>query len=92
MAGLAAEEGGELFLELQVVGARAVGEPGAGRAGAPSWQRRPAGLDHLRVEGQAEVVVARQHDHVAAVEPDGRALLGLHGMVERAYFSRILVE
>jgi hypothetical protein len=39
------------------------------------------------MEGQAEVVVARQHDHLLAVEPDRRALLGLHGVVEGRVFQ-----
>jgi hypothetical protein len=70
VAGFAAEEGGEFFLELDVEGAGAVGGAGAGGAGAPLEEGGAAGLDDLGVEGKPEVIVARQHDHLAAVEPD----------------------
>jgi hypothetical protein len=73
VAGFAAEKGGELFLKVHVVGAGPVGGAGAGGAGAPLEEGGAAGLDNLGVKRQAQVVVARQHDHVAPIEPDLRA-------------------
>ena len=87
VAGLAAEEGGELFLQLDVEGARAVGRARAGGAGAPFARGGAGGLDDLGMEGQPEVIVARKHDHVASVQADGRALLRLHRVVVRRVFQ-----
>ncbi len=50
VAGLAAEEIGELFLQLDVIGAGAVGDACAGGAGAPFEEGGAAGLDDLGVE------------------------------------------
>jgi len=83
MAGFATEKGGELFLELAVVGARTVGRACTGRAGPPFSQGRLSGFDDLGVKGETEVVVAREHDHVASVELDAAALLRLNDMVVR---------
>ena len=83
MAGLGAEERGELFLELDVKRARAVGGARAVRAGAPLARRGRGGLDDLRVEGEPEIVVARKHDHVAPTQADRRVLLELHRVVVR---------
>lgn len=81
LAGFFAEEGGEFGFEGEVVGAGAVGDAGAGGAGAPFEEGGAGGLDGFGVEGEAEVVVAGEHDHVAAVEADAGALLPLGGVV-----------
>ena len=81
MAGLLAEERGEFFLKLDMVGARAVGHAGAGGAGAPFEESGAGSLDDLGMKGEPEVIVAREHDHVAALETDGGALLRLHRVV-----------
>jgi len=81
VAGFLAEEGGEFFLQFEVVGAGTVGDAGAGGAGAPFEERGAGGLDDLRVKGEPEVIVAREHDEVASLQPHGRALLRLHGVV-----------
>ena len=95
VAGFAPEEGGEFFLELEMVGARAVGGAGPGGGGAPLEHGGATGFDDLGMEGEAEIVVARQHDHVAAIEPDLGAALRLHGEVVgrvlEAHLGRVIV-
>lgn len=81
VAGFTTEEGGEFFFELDMVGAGAVGGAGAGGAGAPFEHGGTAGLDDLWVEGKAKVVVAREHDHVAAVVSDVGTLLCVDGPI-----------
>ena len=83
MAGFTVEEGRELFFQIDVVGAGTVGQAGAGGARAPFQHGGAARLDHGGVKGEAEIIVAGQHDHVAAVQADVRALLPLHGVVIR---------
>ncbi len=87
VAGLAPEEVGEFFLQLDVVGARPVRGAGAGRAGAPLEHRGAPGLDDLGVKRKPEVVVAGEHDCLLAVQPDRRALLRLHGVVVGRVFE-----
>src|SRR5665213_703836 len=65
-----------------MVGPRPVRGPRTGRARPPFEEGRAPGLDHLRVEGKPEVVIAREHDHLLALQVNGCALLGVHGMVE----------
>jgi len=87
MAGFAPQEGGELFFELNVVGARTVGRAGPCGAGSPLAQRSLPRLDDFGVKGEAEVVVAREHDHVAPTELDAATLLRLNDMVVRVVFE-----
>ena len=95
VAGLAAEERGELLLKFGVVGAGAVGDAGAGGASAPFARGLAGGLDHLWVKGQAEVIVAGEHHHVAPLQADARALLRLHrvivGLVFEAHLRRVVI-
>ena len=95
VARLAPEEVGHPLLKLDVVGSGAVRRPRPGGARAPFGERRPARLDHLGMKREPEVVVARKHDHLLAVQVDGRALLGVHGVVERrvpqAHLGRVVL-
>src|SRR5690606_3520719 len=65
--GVAPREGGEPRLELLVQVERAVQQPGAGAAGAVARQRGGGGLLHLRVVGEAEIVVGAEHHEPAPV-------------------------
>ena len=69
-AGFLAQELGEGALELLVEVERAVQEPAAGAARAVPAERPAGGLEHLRVVGQAEVVVRPQHDPLLSVDDD----------------------
>ncbi len=78
-------ERGQRLLELLVEAQRAGDQARGARAGAVLLGRRDRALDHPRVPGQAEVVVAGQVDHrlrrvpgdQAAGQPGVLALLGL---------------
>ena len=87
MAGLAAEEGGQLLLDLVVESPGTVGRAGPGRAGAPAEHGGATGLNHLGMKRQPEVVVARQHDHIPALQRNMRPLLRLGGMVVGRVFQ-----
>ena len=87
VAGFAAEEGGEFFLELEVEGAGTVGDAGAGGGGAPFEEGSAAGFDDLGVEREPEVIVAGEHDHLAAIQVHGGALLRVHGVVVGVVFQ-----
>ena len=87
VAGLPAEKGGEFFLERGVIGARTIGNARTRRAGTPGLGAGAARLDDLGVEGQAEVIVAGEHDHIPPLQPDVRALLRLHGVVVGLVFQ-----
>ena len=78
---------GELLLEREVQAGGAVEHPAARRARAELAQRRRGGLDHPRVAGQAQVVVAAEVDPLPAVgvERDGlRGAAGRDGVRARA--------
>ena len=76
---LLAQEGGQLFLQLQMHLQRAVQKAGAGTAGAVFLHRAGGGLHHLGADGQAQIVVGAQHDAAFAVHDDLHVLLGAQG-------------
>ena len=73
-AGFLAQELGQGVLELLVQVERAVQEPAAGAARAVAAEGPAGGLEHLRMVGQAEVVVRPQHDPLLAVDDDDGVL------------------
>ena len=75
--GLLADEPRQLLLELDVDVEGSVQEAGAGAAGAVFVDGGLGGLLDLRVVGQAQVVVAPEHDHFLAVDAHGVFLRGL---------------
>ena len=81
VAGFLADEGGEFFLEALVVGAAAVGEAGAGGAGAPFGEGALAGGDDFGMVGEAEVIIAAEHDHLAPIEPHMGADLAIESVI-----------
>ena len=87
MTGLAAEEIREFFLELNVERAGTVGDAGAGRTRAPFEEGRAARFDDFGVKRQPEIIIAREHNHLAASKFYGGALLGLHGVVVGGVFQ-----
>ena len=74
------QELGQLRLQLQMQLQRAVEEAGAGAAGAVLLQGLHTGLDDLRLDGQAQVVVGAQHDAALALHGDLHILPGLQGV------------
>ena len=80
---LAAEERRELLLQLDVQVERAVEEAGARASGAVLLERLDAGLDHLRADREAQIVVRAKHDSPPALHHHFRILTGLEPMEER---------
>ncbi len=70
---LAAEKLGELRLKLRVHGIAAIGDARAGGAGAELGHRLLAGLDAVRIEGHAHVVVGAGQDGLAAIDDGPRS-------------------
>ena len=68
---------GELPLELDVQGDRAVQQPRAGQRGPVGLERVPRGALDPLVAGQPQVVVGAEHDRLATLHLDHRA--GLRG-------------
>ena len=79
--GLTAVEVGELLLELAVEVEGAVEEAGAGDAGAVLLGGPLRRLDHLRVVGEAEVVVGAEVDVVGALDGEAGRGRALHRLV-----------
>ena len=71
------QEFSQLVLQLQVQLQRAVQKAGAAAAGAVPLQRLKARLLHLGAGGQAQIVVAAQHDAALALHDDLGVLAGL---------------
>ena len=71
---------GDLLLELEVQGDRAVEQPRAGQARPELVQGVGGTLDDALVAGEAEVVVRAEHDPLGALHLDDRA----RGALERA--------
>ena len=85
---------GQLLLQLEVQPRRPVEHAAAGGAGAELPERGDGGLDHPRVAGQTQVVVAAEVDPLAAVVVAGQRLRGPaggHG-VRRDAVPRVLPE
>ena len=80
---LLAEKGRQLCLQLQMHLQGSVEETGAGAAGSVLLQGVNAGLNHLGIGGQTQIIVGAQHDPALSLHLNHRVLPGLQRMKVR---------
>ena len=81
MAGFLAEEVGQFLRQFEVLGASAVGQAGSGGGGPPTFQSFAASFQYLGVVGEAEVVVAGEHEVLPSFPDYAGAALAFKGVV-----------
>ena len=86
-AGITPKKIGELFLQFEVNGTRTICESCTIGAASPAIEGGFPSGKNLRMPAKSEVIVAREHDHLAAITPDMSTIILFKRLIPETVFQ-----